>query len=753
MASEPGERMKASDSVTRVVTFGALVLLFLAVAVNQIADFDFWWLWATGRYVAENGIPRTDAFSFASEGRPWIELRWLFCLGLYGASETLGYAGANLVKVGVLGVTAGLTARVSRAWSPVAGAAVGLLAILAASPRFIIRPEVASYLFFALFLFLIARHREGNRKALFLLPVLQVVWVNTHTIFILGPLVALAYVAHTWLANEPDANLRMRRRKDALLAFGLTAIACLINPYGFGSYTFAFQIFSEMRDSIYATSIAELRGPFDLGLGFVSIKALLALGVVVALIGLASFRRLDVFLLIVTAAMAYLAFKSVRNMPLFAIAAVPFALHHIAHLREEPRMQPLLRNGRLAAYAVAIAACLFYAQQFATNRVQVAEGLPNLAGIGVAEHHFAQGAAEYLIENGVEGRIFATMDASPYLIARGYQTLFDPRLEVHGEELYKRYIQIEDQPDKFRLGEETYGFTLAVLNLRSPAVSTVLSLDDWALVYFDEVACVFVKQSANPNLQPLDREAAVAEVEEIRGRLPSPTAWNRLGLFERAASPLPYFAVSRFLQRIKLPEHGLPFAQDAVQAKPFDPGFRAALASLFEESGDLAAAREQYEAAIRLDPNNLLALHGYGRLLLQTQDFDQARIHLEHALKIAPEDAAVWADMAGVEMGDNDAPGATEALQRAIQLDPSNADYRRLLGEVYATRGMFEQAYEELQQANSLRPGDRTTLLDLAVVAFRLGRRDEARTIAEDALKRWPGDEQFRQILERLEEG
>lgn len=187
MASEPTERMKASDSVTRVVTFAALVLLFFAVAVNQIADFDFWWLWATGRHVAENGIPRTDAFSFASEGRPWIELRWLFCLGLYGASETLGYAGANLIKVGVLGITAGLTACVSRAWSPVAGVAVGLLAILAASPRFIIRPEIASYLFFALFLFLIARHREGNRKTLFLLPLLQVVWVNTHTVSFWAP--------------------------------------------------------------------------------------------------------------------------------------------------------------------------------------------------------------------------------------------------------------------------------------------------------------------------------------------------------------------------------------------------------------------------------------------------------------------------------------------------------------------------------------------------------------------------------------
>lgn len=739
--------------MVQVLSVGALLVLFFATAVNQIADFDFWWLWATGRYVAEHGFPHTDVFSFASEGRPWIELRWLFCLGLYGSSVAFGYVGANVIKVLLLAITATLAARSVKTWPPVAGLVAGTLAILASSPRFIIRPEIASYLFVALFLLLIARYRNGNRTALFLLPLLQVVWVNTHTIFILGPLLLLAFFAHTWLTRELDKKMLWRQRRDAALVLILTSVACLVNPYGLGAYTFAFQIFSEMRDSIYATTIAELRGPLDLGIGLVSIKALYALAAVTALIGVASFRRLDAFLLIVVLAMAYLAFKSVRNTPLFAIAAVPFALHHLTSIRSVPLARRLLEKARTPAFALAIGACLFYAHQFVTNRVQVSEGLPNLAGLGVAEHHFAQGATEYLTENGVEGHIFATMDVSPYLIAHGYQTLFDPRLEVHGEELYKRYIQIEDQPPKFRLGEKTYGFTIAVLNLRSPAVVTALSLDDWALVFFDEVACVFVKRNAHPNLRPLDRADIVGRIAQIRSQLPSPTPWTQLDFLERARSPLPYLAVALFLQKLQLSRDAIPFAQDAVQAKPFDAGFRTVLAGLFVEVGEFEAARREYEVALHLDENNLLVHHGYGRLLLQTQEIDRARVHLRRALTIAPNDPAVWADFAGVEMSDGDIAGATEALQKAVQLDPTNADYRRLLGEVFAMRRLLDLAYRELQEANSLRPNDPTTLFDLAAVTLRLGKRDEARAIAKSALQKWPNDERFRQILRRLEEG
>lgn len=717
------------------VSVALLGVLFVCLAVNQIADFDFWWLLSTGRYVAERGIPRADVFSFASEGRPWVELRWLFCLGLYGAVSLLGYTGANAIKVGLLALLAWISAKTPTRLPLVGGIALGSLSLLAISPRMILRPELASYLLFALFLFLLVRSRRSSPKTLLWLPLLQVVWVNAHTIFVMGPLLVGAFLAAglwEWAKNRDDESVKERLRYGTFALIGCL-LAALVNPYGAGSYAFAWQIFGEMRHSLYANSIAELRGPFELGLGFVSIRAFLALVVVVALLTLATLRRTDLFLLLVALAMGYVSFSSVRNIPFFVLAAFPLGIHGIQQIATGSRLYDLLHWLRYPVAGAAVLVSLYYSWAFATNREQVKEGLPNLFGLGLAEHHFAEGAAQYLDQAGLEGKIFATMDVSPILIFHRRQTLFDPRLEVHGEELYKRYIQIEDEPAKFQLGEQTYGYTIAVCNLRSPTVRTLFQVPNWHLVYFDEAAAVFVNTAVHSNVQPMDRQAVAQRVAEIREEMQSPRPWEGLGFFQQAESPLPYLAVAMFLNAAGLPNEALPFAQDAVAAKPFDAGLRAVYAGLLGQTDQREAAREEYEEALRLDPQNFFALQGLGRLLLQGGEAERAEEMFRKAIAVAPDDASAWFDLAGALMQQQDLPGASEALLKATELDPNNADYRYALGVVYAGREMFSLAYEQLQQALELKPDDFNILVTLGEVAFRIGDRDLARSWLERA--------------------
>ena len=93
-ASSVPDRLTALSAVA----LGAAFLLLTAAAFRKIWGADFWWQYATGRLVAEQGIPHQDVFSYTMSGQPWIELRWLYCLVLYHLKEMLGAGGVIVAK-------------------------------------------------------------------------------------------------------------------------------------------------------------------------------------------------------------------------------------------------------------------------------------------------------------------------------------------------------------------------------------------------------------------------------------------------------------------------------------------------------------------------------------------------------------------------------------------------------------------------------------------------------------------------------
>jgi hypothetical protein len=76
----------------------AVLLLFTAASFRKVWGADFWWQYATGRLVAEHGIPREDVFSYTMTGQPWIEMRWLYCYVLYHLRELSGAGGVIVAK-------------------------------------------------------------------------------------------------------------------------------------------------------------------------------------------------------------------------------------------------------------------------------------------------------------------------------------------------------------------------------------------------------------------------------------------------------------------------------------------------------------------------------------------------------------------------------------------------------------------------------------------------------------------------------
>lgn len=680
-----------------MATCAAVGALLLSAGLRCIWGADFWWQWRTGQYVLVQGIPRTDAFSFTVAGAPWIELRWAFCAGLYALFQAFGPAGVVIAKSAVVVASFALvTASVSRGRSGIVTAAVLLLAILASSQRFGPRPELASLFFVAFYLFVIERYRRSGGWLIAALPLFQLVWVNTHTTFILGPVIVCLWLVATAIefalrrARGPCTDVAPQSpaalRKVAYVAI-FVCVACLANPYGIRGVMFPFQLLSQIRGTAFKNYITEFRGAFDVGGEFVAIAAFKTLiGVCIATAAL-SIRRLDVFRTLVLVAFGYLAVTAVRNLPLFALAAIPFVTTHLSDspLWQRTSKRRLAEPFRWLGSVAVILVCTAAAWGLFTDRLSVRQGDTNQSGFGVARHFYPSAATAFVREQKLPDPIFSTMVESSTLIAQGRAVFFDPRLEVYGEERFARYMRIQEDPAEWSRAATEFGFRTALVSLESRLINTLWSDAQWRLVFFDTVAAVFVRVDDAGAIPDLRSPTAMrAALEAIRRELPAPRDASTLGIFERQSSPAPYRRIGVFLMALGFPAEAEGFLADAVRAYPEVRGVRSLLGQALEVRGDGAGALRQYEAARIEQPDNCDVGLRLANLYLAVRRLPDAERVINDVLAQQPDFAAAWAVKGGVHATSGDLTAARQSLQRAVQLDPTNARYSHDLSIVDA---------------------------------------------------------------------
>ncbi len=70
--------VRAAFLTDRGVLLLVVVFAFL-LGCQQLFDADFWWHLRSGQWILEHRrVPSVDPFTFASAGRAWIDLSWLF---------------------------------------------------------------------------------------------------------------------------------------------------------------------------------------------------------------------------------------------------------------------------------------------------------------------------------------------------------------------------------------------------------------------------------------------------------------------------------------------------------------------------------------------------------------------------------------------------------------------------------------------------------------------------------------------------
>jgi hypothetical protein len=206
---------------------------------TAIFEGDVWWHLATGeRILSTHKWPTTDPFSFTAGGNDWIAFEWLGDLTLAVAKRWGGMRGLTVLFAGVSSAIMLLIwycAYLRSSNSKAAFAAVMLVLPLAILPL-TLRPQLFGYLFLMLILAWLERFRQGRQKALWMLPVLFLAWVNVHGSFMVGLAVLGAYWAGGLIEMRAGGLEAYRwtpkQRKHLALVSLVSMLVLPLTPYG-----------------------------------------------------------------------------------------------------------------------------------------------------------------------------------------------------------------------------------------------------------------------------------------------------------------------------------------------------------------------------------------------------------------------------------------------------------------------------------------------------------------------------------------
>jgi Flp pilus assembly protein TadD/peroxiredoxin len=174
------------------------------------------------------------------------------------------------------------------------------------------------------------------------------------------------------------------------------------------------------------------------------------------------------------------------------------------------------------------------------------------------------------------------------------------------------------------------------------------------------------------------------------------------------------------------------------------------LGILSTREGRMDEAISNFQEALRLSPDPMIALDNLGSAYRQTKHWNEARETYEKALRIKPNDAEANYGLGMVYAQNDDTAHAEEYLQRALKLRPAYPEALNNLGILYLRTQRRDQAVANFEEAIRVAPEFDQAYLNLARVHAIEGDRESARAVLSELLKRKPDHAQAKSMMEQL---
>lgn len=221
------------------VLLGAILVSVVFVAERSLRlDPDTWWHIKVGSDIlAMHQFPIVDHYSLTARGAPWIAYEWLGDVVMSLAARA-GLKGTELLLVASSSVITLLI--YYYAWLKCRECKPAFIATVAVVPLAMLsmtaRPQLFGFIFLLLTLISLEEFRQGHRSALWFLPPVFLLWVNTHGSFVLGFMAIGLYWASGLVEFSWGGLHAERWTLSARIRLEVATLLCVlmlpITPYG-----------------------------------------------------------------------------------------------------------------------------------------------------------------------------------------------------------------------------------------------------------------------------------------------------------------------------------------------------------------------------------------------------------------------------------------------------------------------------------------------------------------------------------------
>ncbi len=486
-------------SVPLVVLVAFFLYRVLANAASGVTDPDYYWHVSYGEWMLDHGkLPTVDFWSWTFDGHPYRLTQWLGELAMGLANRLGGEFGTQFLSTLLMVTTIAFSYRAARCYLDNRLAALAVALFCDTLLNLPCRPHQFTHLGLAILTAIVAMYlTTGKRRVLYWIPPVMALWVNLHG----GYAVGLTYLWMMAFFSGFDAYLSRNPGEMRYLVYPLAAaaifgtLATLINPYGFGAWSYAVEI-ANLKSS--SAGIVDEWNPVNIKMNvgihyfFVTTAIFVAMATSTKRPRPRSLLSLLALVLVGWSAMRVSIMMLVLLVPLLAEAFQGTALYRLAFAGNASRYDRDI-SGFIAVpfFLMVLAASALLIKNDDTVPRIVAEKFPVEEVAFMKAHH-------------IEGRILNDPVIGGYLIRHlGQKVSLDTRLDLYGDQALFDFLSARSGDMTWLDYIKRVDPDVVLLDNASGLRQLLIASSLYRLVFEGERQSVLVRTRAYPELPTL----------------------------------------------------------------------------------------------------------------------------------------------------------------------------------------------------------------------------------------------------------
>jgi len=523
-------QLESNQALHRIlVSLSVLAISLTAVflSLHLLDDTDILWHLKTGEVIFHHGPPHQDIYSFVAEGNEWIDAQWLFQLIIYLVYRLFGFPGMSWFLSFMIVLSWGIIfAQSYERNSYFLTLLICIISLWASRVRFTLRPEIFTFLFITIYLFIFESHLKEPSRKIYLIPIMQIFWANLEGLWPIGISIIGFYFLEMMINYFYRKTLNKTQLKNMLIVLIASLTASLITPYHIKGFLFPLTLIQQvvLGSNPLKNLIVEFLPPFQRGTDYpLFFQIPFALMIV---IGGASFllnlKNFSIARFLFWAIFLFLAIRANRNIALFSIISAIYGSKNFSEFlcNRQISLKNLLRI-KWTSLALGLCLSIFLMVDIATKLFFSQEKLYRRLGAGFDLVKYPLSAGQLLKEIGFKGKIYNQIPMASYLIWAGYpdwKIYIDGRLEVYGAEQVVKATDTETGYDRFLEEDNKYDFELALINYKLD-YANFLAMDllkdfNWVPIFKDWHTLLFIKNK--PQYLPIIQQYQLSREQILK---------------------------------------------------------------------------------------------------------------------------------------------------------------------------------------------------------------------------------------------